>query len=60
MMGALYMGNKVLIKPDSRTSFPVEQFIRLLHLCGMPKEDVTLMNSNGEVAEAVLRKTPMR
>jgi 1-pyrroline-5-carboxylate dehydrogenase len=60
MMGALYMGNKVLLKPDMRTSFPVEQFIRLLHYCGMPKEDVNLLHANGEVTEAILKKTPMR
>ena len=24
MMGALFMGNKLLVKPDSRTSFPLE------------------------------------
>ena len=60
MMGALFMGNKVLVKPDMRTSFPVEQFIRLLHHCGMPKEDVTLLHAGGDVTKAVLKKTPMR
>lgn len=43
MMGALYMGNKVLVKPDLRTALPLEQFVRLLHECGLPKEDLSLM-----------------
>lgn len=59
-MGALYMGNKVLLKPDIRTSFPVEQFVRLLHFCGMPKEDVDFLHATGETTEYILKKTPMR
>jgi len=30
-LGSLFMGNKVLIKPDMRTGLPVEAFVRLLH-----------------------------
>lgn len=37
LMGALFMGNKVIIKGDSRVSVVLEQTIRLLHHCGMPK-----------------------
>ena len=59
-MGALYMGNKVLLKPDIKTSFPVEQFIRLLHYCGLPKEDLNFLNSEGPVVEKILTQTPTR
>lgn len=36
-MGALYMGNKPLVKVDSKVSVVMEQFTRLLHACGLPK-----------------------
>lgn len=53
-MGALYMGNKVVVKPDSKTGLPLEQFIRLLHECGLPKEDLSLLHCDGPVMEKVL------
>jgi 1-pyrroline-5-carboxylate dehydrogenase len=51
MMGALFMGNKVLVKPDIKTAMPLEQFIRLLHHCGLPKTDIDLMYADGPVVE---------
>ena len=54
MMGALFMGNKVVIKPDQRTSFPLEQWVRMLHYCGMPKEDLSLIHCDGPVMEKIL------
>lgn len=56
MMGSLYMGNKVLVKPDLRTALPLEQFIRLLHECGLPKEDLSLMQCDGPVTEKILKR----
>jgi 1-pyrroline-5-carboxylate dehydrogenase len=56
MMGALFMGNKVLVKPDIRTGMPLEQFVRLLHHCGLPKNDLSLLYSDGPVAEHILKK----
>ena len=35
LMGALYMGNKPLVHVDHRVSLVVEEFVRLLHECGM-------------------------
>mmetsp|Transcript_2076 Transcript_2076/g.4773 ORF Transcript_2076/g.4773 Transcript_2076/m.4773 type:complete len:532 (+) Transcript_2076:1510-3105(+) len=55
MMGALFMGNKVLIKPDARVSLALEQFIRLLHHCGLPAEDVDLLNGGSEAIENLIR-----
>lgn len=37
-MGALYMGNKPIVKVDSKVSVVFEEFVRLLHACGLPKE----------------------
>jgi 1-pyrroline-5-carboxylate dehydrogenase len=59
MMGALFMGNKVLVKPDIKTAMPLEQFIRLLHHCGLPKTDIDLMYADGPVVEQVLKKAPV-
>ena len=55
-MGALYMGNRVLLKPDQKVAFPLEQFLRLLHHCGLPKEDVSLLHADGPVTEEILKK----
>mmetsp|Transcript_8450 Transcript_8450/g.12900 ORF Transcript_8450/g.12900 Transcript_8450/m.12900 type:complete len:274 (+) Transcript_8450:172-993(+) len=55
-MGALFMGNKPLVKPDTRTSFPLEQWVRMLHYCGLPKEDLDFLQCDGPVAEHVLVK----
>eukprot|EP01035_Chromulina_nebulosa_P018150 gene18150-23804_t len=54
LMGALYMGNKVLLKVDSKVSVVMEQALRLLHECGLPKEDVDFINSEGSVMHQLL------
>jgi len=56
MMGALFMGNKPLVKPDPRVSFPLEQWVRMLHYCGLPKEDLDFLHGDGPVMEAILKK----
>jgi 1-pyrroline-5-carboxylate dehydrogenase len=60
MMGALYMGNKPLVKPDTRTSIALEQWVRMLHHCGLPKEDLDLMHSDGPIMEKVLKQADAR
>lgn len=55
-MGALFMGNRVTAKPDVRCSWPYEQFIRLLHYCGLPETDVDLVHGDGPVAERILKQ----
>ncbi|CAM9559491.1 unnamed protein product [Ascophyllum nodosum] len=54
MMGALYMGNKVIFKTDSKVSVVMEQTIRLLHHCGMPMEDMDFINCDGSVMHGLL------
>lgn len=60
MCGALFMGNKPSVKPDQRTSFPLEQWVRMLHYCGLPKEDLDFINCSGPVYEQVLKKGDAR
>ena len=54
LLGALFMGNKPLLKGDSRVSIVAEQFLRLLHACGMPPSDADLLHADGPTTEALL------
>lgn len=49
LLGALYMGNKVLLKAESKVSVVMEQALRLLHECGLPMSDVDFINCAGEL-----------
>lgn len=60
LMGALFMGNKPVLKPAEKVAVVMEQFLHLLHECGMPKEDVDLLNCQGPVAEELIVKSPIR
>jgi 1-pyrroline-5-carboxylate dehydrogenase len=60
LMGALYMGNKPVLKPSEQVSIVMEQFLRLLHHCGMEKGDVDFLNCPGPVAQQVIVDTPVR
>jgi 1-pyrroline-5-carboxylate dehydrogenase len=59
-MGALFMGNKVCLKPAEKVGFVMELFLRLLHDCGLPKSDVDLLNSVGPVAGELLKLADVR
>jgi 1-pyrroline-5-carboxylate dehydrogenase len=54
LMGALYMGNKVLLKCDSKVAVVMEQALRLLHHCGMPLQDVDFINCDGSIMHKLL------
>ncbi|KAK9119390.1 hypothetical protein Scep_017483 [Stephania cephalantha] len=54
LMGALYMGNKPLLKVDSKVSIVMEQMLRLLHDCGLDLEDVDFINSDGKTMNKLL------
>ena len=54
LLGALYMGNKVLLKVDSKVSVVMEQALRLLQECGLPLEDVDFINCDGSVMHRLL------
>lgn len=54
LMGALYMGNRPVLKVDSKVSVVMDQFLRLLHTCGMPMDDVDFINCSGPVMEKFL------
>ena len=50
------MGNKPIVKGDPRASFPLEEWIRMLHYCGLPLEDMDLLHGEGPVMEQILKK----
>jgi len=54
MMGALYMGNKPLVHVDKKVSIVIEEFVRLLHHCGLPLTDVDLIHGSGATVGEIL------
>ncbi len=54
LMGALFMGNKVLLKADSRVAVVMEQALRLLHHCGLSQSDVDFINCDGPTMHKLL------
>lgn len=60
LMGALYMGNKPVLKVDSKVSIVMEQMMRLLHYCGLPAEDVDFINSDGKTMNKLLMEANPR
>ncbi|TSC71636.1 MAG: 1-pyrroline-5-carboxylate dehydrogenase [Parcubacteria group bacterium Gr01-1014_70] len=56
LMGALYMGNRPLIKSDEKAGLVTEQFLRLLHICGLPAADVDLIHCTGLVMYKLLQR----
>ena len=48
VMGALFMGNRPLVKVDSKVSIVFEQFLRMLIHCGLPAEDIDMVHCRGE------------
>lgn len=60
MMGALYMGNRPIVKVDSKVSIVMEQMMRLLHYCGLPVEDVDFINSDGKTMNKLLTEANPR
>jgi len=56
IIGALAMGNKPVVKPASTVGVVVEQFLMLLHYCGLPLEDVDLLHCSGKVMNEFLKE----
>ncbi|KAL7565046.1 hypothetical protein ACA910_020754 [Epithemia clementina (nom. ined.)] len=60
LMGSLFMGNKPVLKPSEQVSIVMEQFLRLLHHCGMNPSDCDFLNCRGPVAQKLILDTPVR
>eukprot|EP00742_Colponemidia_sp_Colp-10_P000630 GILJ01000688.1.p1 GENE.GILJ01000688.1~~GILJ01000688.1.p1 ORF type:complete len:547 (-),score=78.12 GILJ01000688.1:117-1757(-) len=59
-VGALLMGNKPLVKGDSKVSIVLEQFVRFLQHCGMPAKDLDLIHADGPVMGQIIERAPLR
>ena len=55
VMGALFMGNRPLVKVDSKVSVVFEQFLRLLIHCGLPPSDLDFINCRGQVMGELIK-----
>jgi 1-pyrroline-5-carboxylate dehydrogenase len=51
---------KVVFKGDSKVAVVMEQCIRLLHTCGLPREDLDFICGEGGMMEALLLKAGPR
>lgn len=60
MMGALYMGNKPLVHVDHRISLVLEEFVRMLHYCGLPKTDIDILHGRGTAMGEILSQAKPR
>lgn len=60
LMGALFMGNKPLLKVDSKVSIVMDTMLKILHECGLDKKDVDFINCDGKVMEHLLCNTNFR
>jgi len=60
LVGALLMGNRPTLKCASATSVVMEQFLRMLHACGMPLSDADLMHGGGEAMGRLIQTAPFR
>mmetsp|Transcript_50600 Transcript_50600/g.68833 ORF Transcript_50600/g.68833 Transcript_50600/m.68833 type:complete len:416 (-) Transcript_50600:506-1753(-) len=60
LMGALMMGNRPTLKSASTTSMIMEQYLRMLHHCGMPATDVDLIHCGGRAMGELIERGPFR
>jgi len=59
-MGALYMGNKPVVKSAATTSLVLELFVRLLLEAGAPVTDIDVIHGSGLVMNTLITKGPIR
>lgn len=60
LMGALFMGNKPLLKVDSRVSLVMDTILKLMHANGLPEEDVDFIHCDGETMQTLLLNSQLR
>ena len=60
LMGALFMGNKPILKVDSKVSIVMESILKLLQQNGLPARDVDFINYDGNVMNQLLLEFELR
>lgn len=56
LVGALAMGNRPLVKPESKVSVVFEQFVRLLIHAGLPQSDMDMIHCRGTAMGQLIEK----
>ena len=56
----VFLSLQPVLKPAEKSSLVMEQFLHLLHDCGMDKKDVDLLNCQGPVAEQLILDADVR
>ena len=56
----VFLSLQPVLKPAEKCSLVMEQFLHLLHDCGMDKKDVDLLNCQGPVAEQLILDADVR
>ena len=54
VMGALFMGNKPILKVDSKVSIVMDTVLKIMHKNGLPKNDIDFIHCNGYIMENLL------
>ena len=54
LMGALFMGNRPLLKPEVKVGAVIDQFVRMLIHCGLPANDLDVIHCPGKTMGALL------
>ena len=54
------MGNKPVVKSASTVSLVIEQYLRMLHHCGLPKSDIDLIHCGGRTMNELITTAPIR
>jgi 1-pyrroline-5-carboxylate dehydrogenase len=57
VMGALFMGNRPLLKSATTVDVVIEQFVRFLIHCGLPATDVDLIHCGGRTMGRLIEET---
>ena len=60
LMGSLFMGNRPILKVDSRVSVVMDSILKLLHENGLPRQDVDFIHCSGNVMESLLLQNNVR
>lgn len=60
LMGSLFMGNKPVLKVDSRVSVVMDSMLKIMHGNGLSKWDVDFIHCEGNVMEELLKKGNLR
>ena len=53
-LSALFMGNQPLCKVDWKVAICMEQYIRMLHHCGLPATDIDYIYCDGPVMNEIM------